>query len=139
MANPQKGEIDIEVDNHTYRLALDLNALCEFQELMYPGDKDFDMAQIVGKIPGNFVLARALFWATLRRHHNEMTFKDVSNLITAYGYKPMLELLPKLLEFMNPDEADRGVLKAAPDAERPRNAQVDGTGARSMSRRARSA
>ena len=140
MANPEKGEIDIEVRGHTYRLALDLNALCEFQELMYPGDSDFDMGEVVARIgKGNFVLSRALLWATLRRHHAAMTLRDVSDLVSGFGYKPWIELVPRLLEFMNPDAVDRGALTAAAPADRPTNAQADGTGARSMSRRAKSA
>jgi hypothetical protein len=139
MANSQKGELDIDVDGKTYRLALDLNALCEFQELVYPGDPDFDMGETIARIgKGNFVLSRALFWATLRRHHPDVTLRDVSELCSGFGYKPWMELLPKLLDFMQPDAIDRQALKAAPEAG-PRGAQVDGIGARSISRRAKSA
>lgn len=139
MANPQKGELDIEVDGKTYRLALDLNALCEFQELMYPNDPDFDMQEVIGRIQKtNFILSRALLWATLRKYHPEMSIKDVSPLVSGYGYQPWMMLVPKLLAFLNPDAVDRGVLKAAPEPGPP-GAQVDGIGARSMSKRARSA
>jgi len=140
MANPQKGELDIDIAGKTYRLALDLNALCEFQDLVYPNDPDFDMGDTIARIgKGNFILSRALFWATLRRYHPEMTIRDVSDLVSGYGYKPWMDLLPKLLDFMNPDAIDRGVLREAPDTAGPPHAQVDGIGARSMSRRAKSA
>jgi hypothetical protein len=137
MANSQKGELDIDVNGQTYRLALNLNALCEFQELMYPNDPDFDMQEVIGRIQkSNFILSRALLWATLRTYHPEMTIRDVSPLVSGFGYQPWMQLLPKLMEFMNPDAVDRGVLKAAPEAGPP-GAQVDGIGARSMSKRAK--
>lgn len=139
MANSQRGELDMEVDGRTYRLALDLNALCEFQELIYPNDPDFDMQEVIRRIQKtNFVLSRALLWATLRKYHPEITLLDVSPLVTSYGYQPFMLLVPKLLEFLYPDAVDRGVLKAAPEAGPP-SAQVDGIGARSTSRRVRSA
>jgi hypothetical protein len=139
MANSQKGELDIDVNGTRYRLALDLNALCEFQELVYPNDPEFDMGETIARIgKGNFVLSRALFWATLRRHHPAVTLRDVSDLVSGFGYKPWMDLLPRLLDFMQPDKVDRGVLKAAPEVNPP-GAQVDGIGARSTSKRVRSA
>jgi len=139
MANPQKGELEIEVAGTRYLLALDLNALCEFQELMYPGDPDFDMGVVIGRIgKGNLILSRALLWATTRKHHADLTMKDVGLLVTEFGYKPWMELLPRLLEFMQPDASDRATLKAAPKTG-PLNAQDDGIGARSTSKRAKSA
>ena len=139
MANPEKGEVDIVVDDKTYRLALDLNALCEFQDLMFPGDPNFDMGEVITRIgKGNFILSRALLWATLRLHHPSVSLRDVSTLASGYGYKPWMDVLPRLMEFMNPDAVDRGQLKEAPTVD-PQLARVDGIGARSTVRRAKSA
>src|SRR5215471_2988914 len=100
MANPQRGEIDLDVNGKTYTLALDLNALCELQAVLRPNDPDSieldEVMRKVGKMNPTYL--RAFLWATLRRHHRDVTLTGVSDLIVeAGGLEKFFAKLPQLI------------------------------------------
>ena len=140
MANPQRGEAHIDINGDTYTLALDLNALCELQEALNPRDPDSveldGLMKQLGKMNPRYV--RAFVWATLRRHHPEITLKGASDLVTeAGGIATFIEQMGTLLQSTQPDARDRGAVKAT-GTDRPLDAPVDGTGTRSTFKRAKS-
>jgi len=143
MANMQRGEVDIEVNGRTLTLAMDLNAMCELQAVLRPSDPESveldDVMRKVAKM--NPIYLRAFLWATLRRHHREITLAAVSDLVVdAGGLEAFFQKIPQLLTFTQPDAADRGaVTEAAPPNGRPMRAVGGGTGTASTSRRAKSA
>lgn len=84
MANQLKGEVTAEATGVTYRLALDFNALCEFEDAtgLDPGDT-IDVLAKDGKIKGKLGTIRQLIRAAMLRHHPEATVRDAGDLITA--------------------------------------------------------
>lgn len=82
MANEIKGEFTLEFtsegEKQTFRLYLDVNALCEAEGVL-----GMSSAEIVNKIgSGDMRLLRTLLWCASREHHNELTIDDCGDLIT---------------------------------------------------------
>jgi len=140
MANPQRGEVDVEINGTTYTLAMDLNALSELQEAINPRDPDsIDLETIIRQLHKvNPRYVRAFIWAMLRRHHDEVTLRGASDLVTdAGGIEVFFDQITKLLNYAKPDARDRAALKASGNG-RPPEAGGAGTGTRSTSKRAKS-
>jgi hypothetical protein len=105
MANPERGEVALTVGDRTYTLVLDFNAQCELEELLSTPEQRMTLGRA-------FLLAasysmthiRAMVWASLRRHHSDMTVTDVGNLIeSAGGVEKLLETLGKLRKASQPE------------------------------------
>jgi hypothetical protein len=114
VANSQRGEVRLEVGSKTYTLALDLNAMCELEELLSTPDKPVTFQDIArGLMATRMQYIRAFFWACLRRHHKEVTLKGVSDLMSeAGGLAPFLSKVNALMEMTKPDKGDEAA--AAP-------------------------
>jgi hypothetical protein len=144
MANPQRGEIDIVVNGRTLTLAMDLNAMCELQAALRPSDPESveldDVMQKVSRM--NPIYLRAFLWATLRRHHRDITLAAVSDLVVdAGGIQAFFDKIPQLLSYTQPDARDQGaVQEAAANGHPPQAAAAAaGIGRRSTGKRAKSA
>lgn len=144
MANPQRGEVDVVVNGRVYTLAMDLNAMCELQAVLRPADPDsVELDDVMHKVAKmNPIYLRAFLWATLRRHHKDITLMGVSDLVVdAGGIEAFFAKLPQLLAYTQPDARDQGaVQEAAPNGHPPQAAAAAaaaGIGTRSTSKRAR--
>lgn len=84
MANQLKGEVTAEAMGASYRLVLDFNALCEFEDAtgLDPGDT-IDALAKGEKVKAKLTTIRQLIRAALLRHHPETTVRDAGDLITA--------------------------------------------------------
>ncbi len=109
MANPERGEVALLVGDRTYKLVIDVNAICELEELLSTPDQPVTSGQV-------FLLAaqrsvrhiRALVWASLRRHHPEMELSHTGQLIEdAGGVDEFLETLGKLRKASQPEGDNR--------------------------------
>src|SRR5262245_46601839 len=139
MANPQRGEVDVTVGDTTYTLALDLNAMCELEDVLSTPEHPISFQDVTrGMVASNMRYVRAFIWATLRRHHKEITLLGVSDLIQAAGgLEPFVSHIKDLMAFTRPDARDARALKeGGPTNGRPPEAAPSGTGTRSTSKRA---
>lgn len=132
MANPQKGEVPLEIDGRHYTLVLNTNAIASLEAVLSRADRApvvlsevlFDMAR------GSQTYTRAFLWACLRQHHKEITIDQVGNLIDAAGGgEALFGQLAALKRSAVPDPED-AALARKPDPDRPRRPrQRRGTGA----------
>lgn len=67
MSNPLRGEASIEIGGLAFKLVLDANAFCCAQEAT--GKKMLEMVENFTLDADDLVTLRALFWASLQRHH----------------------------------------------------------------------
>ena len=105
MANPERGEVALTVKDRTYTLVLDLNALCELEDLLSKPDQTVTFGQV-------FLLAsqysgrhcRAIAWAALRRYHPETSLADAADVIEAAGgIDQFFETISKLKKATEPE------------------------------------
>jgi len=126
MANPERGEVALTVGDRTYRLVLDLNALCELEDLLSTPDQAVTFGQVflhASQYSGRH--CRAIAWAALRRYHPDLSLADAADVIQAAGgIDEFFQTIAKLKKATEV-EGDKG---------RPRKArQAAGTGGRTSS------
>ncbi len=136
MANQYRGEVSIEINGTTYTMAPSINATIEV-ELMFSkveGRKVYWREILEQLNAGSMEHKRAVFWATLRKHHPSVTLEQAGDLSDALDAQ--LGANAALLEAVQtsaPDPADVEEL----NAHRPRKAQPrkkeSGTGESSIS------
>lgn len=130
MANPEKGEVAVDVDGTRYTLRPSFNAICELDELLGGMSlNDLQSHLTRGSVSG----LRSVVWCLLQADHESeiKTLKDAGNWIErAGGVEVVMPLVNRALELNAPEG------ESASDGARPRGARV-GTGARSLPRRAR--
>lgn len=134
MANREKGEVAITVDGQDYVLVLDLEALCQLEDLLSTKDREVTFIEAMERAQrGSARHVRAVLWASMLRHRPEAALMDASAFLTAVGGMAKLnELLLSVAASMQPDVED------LPTKGRPRRAQATsgaaGTGAMRASR-----
>jgi hypothetical protein len=146
MANRERGAFALTIGGRVYTFRLTTSAMAELEDacstpLKVTTTKDgqqvttpaveMTFPQILGKVQGGSAKYIALFvWAALLEHHPTLTVKEASALIDEAG---------GLVAFAG--QIQHIVGASQPDAEesRPPEAQDAGTGARSTSKRAKSA
>ena len=139
MANPNKGEVDVEIGGQHYRLAFTTNSICELEEQL--GRGWFDIASELatwspptdadGKSPKKetadelrqrmarvkFSLMRAIFWAMLREHRPTITLKAAGDLMQASGDRGgVLELINRVFERSMPEAKEGSESPQVPGA-----------------------
>ena len=78
MKAPREREITIE--GTTYKLRLDLNAQCLFEE---KSDKNFYQVMNDPEYQATATEDRLLFWCMLQKNHPEITIEEAGELMTA--------------------------------------------------------
>lgn len=118
MSNRETGVVTVEVQDKTYRLVLDVNAICELEAAFSTPDKEIVLNDILTKVArGSVAHIRALVWAALRRHHPEMTLAQSGQFIQdAGGLVGFSEKLQSIADSTRPDAEDEV-------ANRPQGAQ----------------
>jgi len=117
MANPERGEIDLEVGGKRYRLKLGTMGLRVLQEALSTPAKPVTFIEVMdGVFKGNIDYLLAVIWAASQHHHPELTQKDVDHLLDGLGgvgdsLPIMIDTAHKLMESSKPDKKDRGVVK----------------------------
>lgn len=124
MSNPQRGETTLKVGDRSYTFVLDMDGICKAEAfLSTPGNIVTITEIFYGSVIQSQRHARALIWASLQRHHPDMTIEKVNALIAeAGGSEDLANAIVELKKSTEPDEADK-------PAERPQAARpVTGTG-----------
>ena len=114
--NPLRGETPLIAGGKSYTLVLDINAQCEAEEAL-----GMPMASIVVLGDGSVKVVRALLWASLLRHHSELSLEDAGRLMDQATFPIAKEAVAKALRNAEPE--------AAPEAN-PRKAGRAGTGSK---------
>lgn len=102
MANPNRGQVALTVGELELKLSFSVNALCELEDLL---------GQPVAKIaaglkdPENVRLAtvRALVWAALRDHHDEVTLKGAGTIASDAGVPAVMAAVGKAFSLAFPE------------------------------------
>lgn len=123
MANPLKGEVDMQVGEATYTLALTIHEIIKIEDLLDIGILEIqewfnDRSKIRA---GNM---RAMLWAALQRNHPEITLEAATDIMAAAGLVPVVVKLGEAIQASFPKAE-----KAA--TENPQKRARAGTGKRS--------
>lgn len=125
MANRERGEREIEIGQKRYTAVMDLEAMCRLEDhwtQQYDG-KETTFAEVMEKgMRGSIKHARSILWASLLRHHPDVTLADVSGIT----FLELQQQMKTLGESTGPDEAD--LKEAGIKGKRPQKAQVNGAG-----------
>ena len=129
------GEVAIEIDGKVYTFALGVNALCAVESLFSRSDRRVTFQDVMRLANAQSMThLRGLLWASLQKHHKEMSLDDVGDLITKVGLDVIDRKFAEMLPSLVPDQKDLaalGVRQGNPRRGRPRKA---GTGPNSIAR-----
>ncbi|MHA6641349.1 GTA-gp10 family protein [Mesorhizobium sp. A623] len=102
MANPNRGQVALTVGDLEYKLSFSVNAICELET-----ELDKSVSEIIASIqdPKQLRLSsvRALVWAALRDHHEEITIKEAGLIATAAGIQVVVEKIGHAFKLAFPD------------------------------------
>jgi hypothetical protein len=84
MANPHRGEVALKAGGEAYKFSYSVNALCELEDAL-----DQPVAKIAVSLrdPASvrWSVIRALVWAGLRDHHQDVTIEQAGDICEAAG------------------------------------------------------
>lgn len=107
MANPYRGVVELQAGGETYRLSFSVNALCELEEQL-----DKPVAEIIASIQNPEQLrissVRALIWAALRDHHDQLTIKDAGQITTDAGFQVAVAKVGEAIRLAFPEAKGKG-------------------------------
>jgi len=85
-ANPEKGEFGIVIGAQSYVLCMTFNGLIDLQNLFAKDGAIPTIESILKRATnGELEAVRGVFWATLRRHHPNVTVEQAGELIHEAG------------------------------------------------------
>ena len=101
MSNPHRGEASFEVEGKAYRVRFSWNAAAEYEEAAGKplSDALFDIAR--ERLSARSL--RAMLWAGLQEHHQEVTLKDAGRLIDKMGRKEAQRVMGVALRYFFPE------------------------------------
>jgi hypothetical protein len=107
-ANPEKGEIDVQIGGVSYVLVMDFNGLIDAQAVLAVDGVRPSVEDILARVKGGDLEAyRALFWGMFRRHHADLSLVQVGELIGQVGGFGQLDaLLNQVADQSGPDPRD---------------------------------
>lgn len=84
MANKERGQVDIIVDDKTFTLELQYDGVCQIEALFGGRGINSLLADFASE-RASLSLVRGFMWAMLRVHHPKVDLIEVGRLIQAYG------------------------------------------------------
>lgn len=106
MANPHRGSVALQAGDRAYTLSFSVNAICELET-----ELDKPVSEIIAGIqdPKQLRLSsvRALVWAALRDHHEEVTIKDAGLIATDAGIQAAVEKVGEAFKLAFPEAKGR--------------------------------
>lgn len=115
MPNPLRGEASFETEGRTYRLHYTWNAAADFEEVA--GRPLSDALLDVAREKLSAKSLRAMLWAGLQEHHEEVTLKEAGRLIDRIGRREAQRVMGVALRYFFPElEPEEG---KAPDPPGP--------------------
>lgn len=126
MANPIKGELEFAVEDETYTIVLDANALCEAEAITGLSTPD-----LINQAGRKFVNAqRALLWGGLRRHHDGLSLADAGDIIAHLGLAGVDDVLGRAIQLAWPEPGSEKEGQEE-NPQPPTRKSAGGTGSRS--------
>lgn len=102
MANPNRGVVEIDIEERSYKLSFSVNALCELEDKL-----DRPVPEIAASLedPARVRMStvRALVWAGLRDHHEDTTIEQAGDLVTAAGIPAVMEAIGRAFALAFPE------------------------------------
>jgi hypothetical protein len=103
MANPYRGSVALQVGDRAYTLSFSINALCELEDLL---------GQPVAKIAAQMnkpeevrmKTVRAIVWAALRDHHEEVDLKQAGLIASESGVPAVMDAIGRAFTLAFPDQ-----------------------------------
>jgi|SRR6185369_7334748 len=122
VANPERGETAVKLGDKTFTMVMDQNAIRSLEAELSTNKRDAVYHEILAAANrGQYRAISGLLWASLQRHHPEMTMDRVDDLITKVGGMSKLNTaLKSSLKASAPTEED--VTAVEGDKKRPRKA-----------------
>jgi len=113
LANPNRGQIALSVGGLEYKLSFSVNSLCELEaELDLPIASIIAILQNPKEIQMKFL--RALLWAGLQDHHDDVTLKQAGIIVTDMGIKPAMEAVGQAFRLAFPEPPKEAKAKPNP-------------------------
>lgn len=124
MVRKLRGEVSLQVEEQTFQLVYDVNALCAIEDVL-----DKSVLEVMTTIKGmpKLGLVRALLWGGLRRYHEDLSLSDAGDLVMAAGMGPALKVVQEGIQAAFPQPTGDAKGKGDPQ----QTPAVDGTGANS--------
>ncbi len=111
MANPNRGGVAVRVGDDEWTFSFSINALCELEDLL-----EKPMAQIFASLEDEKNMrmsdVRALVWAALLDHNEEITLKEAGVVASKVGIAVCLEKIGKAVGIAFPSKAVRNPQRA---------------------------
>lgn len=86
MANRELGEVSVDIAGTSYTLCLDLNAMCEIEDMFSTPQRQVTFQEVLERVQHNSMRhIRGVLWATFRKHHPNLTLMDVAELAQRSG------------------------------------------------------
>lgn len=102
MANPHRGSVALQAGERSYTLSFSVNAICELE-----AELDKPVAEIIASIqdPKKLRLSsvRALVWAALRDHHDDVTIKLAGEIASDAGFEATVEKVGEAFRLAFPE------------------------------------
>ena len=124
MVRKLRGEVSLQVEEQTFQLVYDVNALCAIEDVL-----DKSVLEVMTTIKGmpKLGLVRALLWGGLRRYHEDLSLNDAGDLVMAAGMGPALKVVQEGIQAAFPQPTGDAKSKSDPQL----TPVEDGTGANS--------
>ncbi len=107
MANPHRGSVALQSGDRAYTLSFSVNALCELEaELDKPVSEIIAEIQNPKQVRMNSI--RALVWAALRDHHEDVSIKDAGLIATDAGMQVCVEKIGEAFRLAFPGAPKAG-------------------------------
>lgn len=104
----------MQVAGAIYRLHLDFNALCEFEDAIGDGTSAIELfKRFEAKQMPTAKQVRALAYAVLRKHHPEVSLQEAGNLVSALGMENLSEAVSRA--FGEPEKSDERAPAGPPE------------------------
>lgn len=131
MSDREFEEFTLPIGGSPYRFHFGFSEIIEMQDRLSSPAYVPSIAEIdAGIRAGRLKYQQALIWAGLRRFHREITEEDVAQLQAKASGMELRSVLSAFGYSMTPDPAD---VKALGPLENPQTAQIETTGAPSIS------
>lgn len=117
MANPQRGELALQVGEKSYTLRFSANALCALEDALDVSVVEFgDMLTDPKRV--RLKTVRAVMWAGLQDHHPAITLKEAGDIIQELTMAKAMAAIGSAFELAFP----------TPDPTQPDQSQHGGIG-----------
>jgi hypothetical protein len=88
--------IGFTVGDRGYTMVLDINALCDLEEALgRPAGQV--LSGLSDPATADIRTMRAVFWAGLRKQHNDLTLTGAGELLTAIGFAAGMEVIQRAI------------------------------------------